>query len=77
MKPRNNESQGTPGSPRSPRVLTGPLKDRNSLRIVSSEKGGCRATKLMKRFSARLRASMNSLSAGGRTLVTVGPGTAP
>ena len=48
-------------------VLTGPLKDRNSLRTTSSEKGGCRATRLMKRFSALLRASMNSLSAEDRT----------
>lgn len=67
----------SPGSPQTPRVLTGPLKDRKSLRTPSSEKGGCRATRLIKRFSARLRASMNSLSAGGRTQVTAGPGTGP
>lgn len=59
-----------------PEVLTGPLKDRNSLSTTSSEKGGCRATRLMKRFRALLRASMNSLSAEDRT-VTRQPGACP
>lgn len=55
----------TEGPPRRG-ALTGPLKDRNSWRTTSSEKGGCRATRLTKRFSALRRASMNSLSAGDR-----------
>jgi hypothetical protein len=56
-------------------TLTEPLKDRKSLRRTSSEKGGCRATRLMKRFRALLRPSMNSLSAGQDRGVT--PGSTP
>lgn len=56
---------------RAPRdTLTEPLKERKSLRSTSSEKGGCRATRLMKRFRALRRPSMNSLSAGGEYRVT-------
>lgn len=62
--------KGLETGPHVSHVLTGPLKDRNNLRTTSSEKGGCRATRLMKRFRALLRASMNSLSAGERTRVT-------
>lgn len=51
-------------------TLTEPLKERKSLRSTSSEKGGCRATRLMKRFKALRRPSMNSLSAGEEYRVT-------
>lgn len=53
------------------RTLTEPLKERKILRSTSSEKGGCRATRLMKRFRALRRPSMNSLSAGGEYRVTM------
>lgn len=36
------------------------------MRVASSENGGCLATRLMKRFRALLRPSMNSLSAEER-----------
>lgn len=52
-------------------TLTEPLKERKILRSTSSEKGGCRATRLMKRFRALRRPSMNSLSAGGEYRVTM------
>lgn len=46
-------------------ALTDPLKERKSFRRTSSENGGCRATRLMNRFNALLRVSMNSRSAAG------------
>lgn len=48
-------------------ILTEPLNDRKSFKSTSSEKGGCRATRFMKRFRALLLDSMNSRSAAGRS----------
>lgn len=47
-------------------ILTEPLNDRKSFKSTSSEKGGCRATRFIKRFRALLLDSMNSRSATGR-----------
>lgn len=58
-------------------ALTGPLKERKSLSRTSSQSGGCRATRLRKRFRALLRSSMNSLSAAGRRLATSQRAQAP